>query len=217
MCIFSMMLRLSLIHIFDLRGEFRHLFERVVGEEQLDALGFEQGDVLFGQGVLRLFEDANEVFDGKRLEFDPDRETALQLRDEVARFGNVESAGGNEQDVVGAHEAVAGVDGGAFDNGQDVALDAFAANVGTVAGFAAGDLVDFIEENDTARFDALQGGARDLIHVDQLLLFLLHQVIERLGHAHLALPRLLTEQIGQHVLEVDAHFLDTGEMCIRDR
>ncbi len=46
---------------------------------------------------------------------------------------DVKRAGGDEQDVVRADEAVTGVDGGAFDDGQDVALHALAADVGTVA------------------------------------------------------------------------------------
>ncbi len=57
---------------------------------------------------------------------------------------------------------------------------------------------------------ALQRHARHLVHVDELLLFLLHQVIQRFGHAHFAAARLLAEKVGQHVLQVDAHLFDAG-------
>ena len=105
----------------------------VLGEAQLDALGLEQRHVLLGQRVLRLLQDADEILLAERLQLHADGEAALQLGDQVAGLGDVEGAGGDEQDVVGAHEAVARVDGGAFDDRQDVALHAFAADVGAVA------------------------------------------------------------------------------------
>ena len=142
---------------------------------------------------------------GERLQLHADGKAALQFGNQVARLGDVERAGGDEQDVIGAHEAVARVDGGAFDDRQNVALHAFAADVRAVAGFAAGDLVDLVQKDDAAALHALQRDARHLVHVDQLLLFFLHQVLERLGHAHLALARALAEQAGQHVLEIDVH------------
>src|ERR1035441_7158468 len=91
----------------------------------------------------------------------------------------MEGAGGDEQNVVRAHETVARVDGSALYDGQYVALHAFAADVGTVPGFTAGDLVDLVQKNDAARFHALQRGARDLFHVDELGLLFLHQEIGR--------------------------------------
>src|SRR5438552_9551940 len=45
----------------------------------------------------------------------------------------------DEQDVIRANHAVACVDGGAFDDGQNVALHAFPRDVRAMAGFAAGD------------------------------------------------------------------------------
>ena len=59
----------------DLRGEFRDFFQRVVRQHQLDAFGFQQRDVLLGQRVLRLFENADEIFHGERLQLHADRET----------------------------------------------------------------------------------------------------------------------------------------------
>ena len=93
----------------------------------------------------------------ERLELHADREAALELRNQIRRLGYVERAGGDEQDVVGAHHAVLGVDRGALDDGQDVALDAFAADIGPVAALAPGDLVDLVDEDDAGLLDALDG------------------------------------------------------------
>jgi hypothetical protein len=107
----------------------------------------------------------------------------------------MERAGGDEQNVVGAHHAVARVHRGAFHDGQNVALHAFARNIGPMAALAAGDLVDLVEEDDAARFHALRGGAVHRVHVDQAAFFFLHQVVERVAHLHLALlvppPKML--------------------------
>src|ERR1035441_8658651 len=66
----------------------------------------------------------------------------------VAGLGDMECAGGDEENVVGADHAVARVDGGSFNDGENVALYTFARDVGAVATLAAGNLVDFIEEDD---------------------------------------------------------------------
>ena len=55
---------------------------------------------------------------------------------------------------------------------------------------------------------ALDRRARDAVHVDELLLFFLRQILERLGHLHAPLLRLALEQARQHVLQVDVDFLD---------
>src|SRR5437867_5394545 len=111
--------------------------------------------------------------------------------------------------MIGAHEAVARVDSGALDYGEDVALHALAAHVGAVATLAAGDLVDLIEKDDAAGLHALERDPYHLVHIDELLLLFLHQVIKRLGNTQLALPGTLAEEIGQQVLEVDVHLLDS--------
>ena len=71
-----------------------------------------------------------------------------------------------------------------------------------------GDLVDLVEEDDAGLLDALDRGARDAVHVDQLLFLFLRQVLERLGHLHPPLLRLALKESRQHVLEVDVDFLD---------
>src|SRR5215831_7102181 len=105
----------------------------------------------------------------------------------------MESSGGDEQDVVGAYHAVTRVDRGAFHDGQNVTLDAFAGNVGAVATFASSDLVDFVEEDDAGVLDALDGNALHLIHINETLFFFLDEIFERLRHLHLPLLGALTE------------------------
>ena len=144
----------------------------------------------------------------ERRQLDADRQAPLKFRNQVGRLGDVERARGDEKNMVGADHAVARIDRGALDDRQDVALHAFARDVRTVTGFAAGDLVDLIDEDDAHLFGALDGQPRDLLHVDQLVFFFLDQVIDGFGDRHLAALLLLAEQPREHVLDVDVHFLD---------
>ena len=61
---------------------------------------------------------------------------------------------GDEEDVVCRNHAVLGVDGGPFDDGENVSLYTFAADVGAVAAFAPGDLVDLVEKDHAGVLDA---------------------------------------------------------------
>src|SRR5258707_873497 len=120
----------------------------------------------------------------------------------------MESAGSDKENVVGANHAIAGVDGGAFDDGQNVALHAFAGNIWTVAGFAPRNFIDLIDKDDAHLLGALDRRARHLIHIEQLVLFFLNQVLEGVGHAHLALLFLLPKHTRKHVLDIYVHLLD---------
>src|SRR5438874_3982859 len=108
------------------KGKVGNLVERLARELQVDAFRFEQRRVLLHQRRLRLGEDLDEVFDGERLQLDPDGEAALQLRNQITGFGDVEGAGGDKENVVGADHSVARVDRGSLDDGQNVTLYAFA-------------------------------------------------------------------------------------------
>src|SRR5262245_35366616 len=101
--------------------------------------------------------------------------------------------------MIRAHESVTRVDRGAFDNRQDVALHAFAAHIGTMAAPTPRDLVYLIPEDDAATLYAFDRHARHLIHIDQLLRFLLSQVIHRFAHAHFAFARAPREQPRQDI------------------
>src|SRR5258708_902280 len=180
----------------------------VFGDVELDAFGLQQCDVLLDERILRLGQNANKIFFLQGLQLDADRKSALKFRDQIGRLGHVKRAGRDEKNVIGADHAVARVDGSAFDNGKNVALHAFARDVRAVAGFAPGHLVDFIDEDDAHLLGALHGHARDLVHVQQLVLFFLNQVFESVGDAHFAFFLLLAEHAGEHVLDIDVHLLD---------
>ena len=102
-------------------------------KESFKRFGIEQRDVLLDQRVFRLGKNANEVGLGERAKLHANRKAALQLGNQVGRLRGVERARGNKQNVVGAHHAVARVNGGAFDDRQNVALHAFARDVGAMA------------------------------------------------------------------------------------
>src|ERR1700682_4577308 len=68
---------------------------------------------------------------------------------------------------------------------------------------AARNLVDLVDEDDAGLLDALHRRARDAVHVDELLLFFLGEVLERLGDLHPPLPGLPLKETRQHVLQVD--------------
>src|SRR5271165_35201 len=129
-------------------SEMRDLLQRLGSELQLHALCIQQRDVLLGERGLRFAEYLDEVLHRQRLQLHANGETPLQFGDQVAGLGNVERAGGDEQDVIGAHHSVARVHGRAFHDRQNVALHAFARNVRPMAAFAPGDLVDLVEEDD---------------------------------------------------------------------
>src|SRR6266478_7292676 len=77
-----------------------------------------------------------------------------------------------------------------------------------MAAFATGDLVDFVEEDDAGIFHAVDGSARDLLHVNEALLFFLNQIFKGFVYFHLPLLGALAEDVGKHVLDVDVHLLD---------
>ena len=87
------------------------------------------------------------------LKLDADRQAALQFRQQVGRLRDVKCAGGDEQDVVCFHRPMLGVDGGALDQRQQVALHAFARNVSTALAFAPRDFVYLVKEDDAILFN----------------------------------------------------------------
>ena len=149
----------------------------------------EQGGVLLGQRVLRLAQDATEIVGGQRAELDPDRKAALQFGNQVGGLGQRERARGDEQDVVGSHDAVLGRHRRAFDQRQQVALHAFATDAGAAELAALGNLVDLVDEDDAVLLAVLDRLLLDLLVVDQLAGFFLDQQRSRLGDAQLALLR----------------------------
>ena len=67
----------------DLCGDLGDAADALGGELDTDAFGGEQCGLLSRQRGIGFGEDAHEVLDQQGIEFDADREAALQLRDEV--------------------------------------------------------------------------------------------------------------------------------------
>ena len=87
----------------------------------------------------------------------------------------MERARGDEQDVVGLHRPVFRADRGALDERQEVALHAFAADIGADALGAGANLVDLVEEHDAVVLDRLDRLLHDLIVVEELVELVLDQ------------------------------------------
>ena len=161
---------------------------------------------MLDQGGLGLRKDPAEIVDRERAQLDPDRQPALQLGQEVGGFGDVEGAGRDEQDVVRLHRAVLGGDARALDQGQKVALNALARDVGSgPATFCAGaDLVDLVQEHDAVVLDLPNGLGGNGVPVEQPVGFLRDQrpvgVPDR-EPARLRPPG--AERLAQHVRDVD--------------
>src|SRR3954447_16962676 len=98
----------------------------------------------------------------------------------------MEGAGSDKKNMVGAHHAITSIHGGAFNDRQNVTLHAFTGNIWSVAAFASGNLVDFVEEDNPGLLHALHGSARYLVHIYQPRLFLLHQILKRFANFHFA-------------------------------
>ena len=124
-----------------------------------------QRDILLDQRGLRLGQDAAHVVAGQRFQFDPDRQPALQFRQQIQRFCDVERAGGDEQDMVGLDRAVLGRHRGALDQRQQIALDAFARHVAAAAAVAHANFIDLVEEHDAVVLDRVDRFQHQLVAV----------------------------------------------------
>ena len=124
-----------------------------------------QRDILLDQRCFRLGQDAAHVIARQRLQLDSDRQAALQFRQQVRRLGDMERAGGDEQDVVGLDRAMLGRNGGAFDQRQQVALHALARDVAAMTVLAYAYLVDLVEEHDAVVLDRVDRLQHQLVAV----------------------------------------------------
>ena len=74
----------------------------------------------------------------------------------------------------------------ALDNRQQIALHALPGNIRAVGFIRAGDLVDLVEKNDAGLLDALDGGALNLVTIDQLLRLLREEHLSCIANGQLA-------------------------------
>ena len=129
----------------------------------------------------------------------------MQFGQQVGRLGDVEGTRRDEQDVVGFYGSVLRRHGGAFDQGQQVALDAFAGHVGAAGFRAGGDLVDFVEEDDAVLLDGVERGLGDGFVVEQLVGFFADQHVIALGDGQALFHGASREALAEERAEVDAH------------
>src|SRR6266850_4652768 len=166
-----------------LHRDLRDRLHRLRGEPEGHLFRLQELHVLRDQRVPRLGKNADEIVPRQGVQLDADREASLELRDQIRRLGDVERPGGDEQDVVRAYDAVLGRDRRTLDNRKKVALNPLAADVRAVTPFPSGHLVELVEEDDARVLGAPDGLGHRLVHVHELLGFLLGQEAPRLGHA----------------------------------
>ncbi len=171
------------------------------------AVGGEQIAVLARERGLGFGEDAEEILLREFVEFHANGKAALEFGHEIARATFVEGTGGNEQNVVRFHLSIACLDRGSLDDGEEIALDALARNVGTLRVVRTTDFVDFIEKNDAARFGFLDCFLMDGVLVHQGFGFLLDEVTSSFLDSHLPAALLLGDKPFKHVLKIDIHLL----------
>src|SRR6266851_5248286 len=107
-------------------GEARNGGDGVLGDVELDSFGFQQRDVLLDQRVLRLRQNADEIFFLQRLQLYANGQPPLKLGNQVGRLGHVKRARRDEENVISANHPVARVDGRSLNDWKNVALHAFA-------------------------------------------------------------------------------------------
>ena len=89
-------------------------------------------------------------------------------------------------------------------------MHTFPRDIRATAGFAAGDLIDFIEKDDPGVFHPFDGQFNDLIHIDEPLRFLLHEDLPSLGDLDLTALGPLRQHGAQHIAQVEVHILHSG-------
>ena len=90
----------------------------------------------------------------------------------------MERARRDKQHMVGLHRPIFGGDRGSFDQWQQIALNAFAADR-SAANVADRDLVDLIEKDDAVRLRVRQRRAPKLVLVEPLVRLFLDQFFPR--------------------------------------
>ena len=128
-------------------GVGREFFDCVIGEIQIDTFCFEQRHVLFRQRILWLLQDPDKVLFREVVQLDANRKSTLQLRHQFAGLMLVKRSGRDKQNMVCLNVSVLCLDRCAFNDRQQVPLNALSRNVCSFA-FARDDLVDFVEEDD---------------------------------------------------------------------
>ena len=142
--------------LVDLSRDIGNLPDSILLERDRDALGGEQRLVLLEERRFRLGQDPPKVLDRQRVQFHPNRESALEFRDEVRWPVLLKRSGANIEDVVRPERSVARGHRRTVEEGQQVPLHAFARDVGSGGVVGTRDLVQFVDEDDPVLFGALE-------------------------------------------------------------
>ena len=162
----------QVVHLLGCFGDVGHGF---ILEHDFHAIGPQQRNILQQKGVLGFGQYPVELGAAQRIQLHPYGKTPLQFGYEVRWLHRVKSTRANEKDVVGPHRAILGGHGSAFHNGQQIPLHPFPGNIRALTAVFAGNLIDFIQKNDTVLFDLFDGQLDDTIHVHEVLGLFLRQ------------------------------------------
>ena len=163
----------------------------------------QQRQILLDQACLGLGENPLEILAAERLEFDADGQASLQFRQKVRWLGGMEGARRDKQDMIGLHRAMLGRNRRAFDERQQIALHALAADIGALPFGAGANLVDFIEKDDAVIFDGIDGVLDDLILIEKLVAFFGQKQLMTGLHGGAARLGASAESLAQHVGKID--------------
>lgn len=114
----------------------------------------------------------------------------------------MEGARGDEEDMVGLDRPVFRRDGRAFDQRQQVALHALAADVRPAHVGPGADLVDLVDEDDAVLLHRLERGGLHHLVVQKLVGLLVHQDVVAFGHGHLPALGAPAEGLPEDLAEV---------------
>ena len=125
----------------------------------------------------------------------------------------MESARGDEENVIGFNHSVLRLHIGSLHDRQQIALHALARHVRSASGGTtlARNLIDLVEEDDAHRLHALERVGGNVLLVDQLLQLLNEENAARLRDLHAAFLLAL----GQHVLEHLGKIVDSLRCTLR--
>ena len=105
--------------------------------------------------------------------------------------------------MIGLYAAVFGADGTAFDERKYIALHALTGNVGTVSDLPRSDnFVNFVDKDYSVLLRFFDRFTNNLIHVDELVHFLLYDYAASILHAHFTEFFLLWKHIAQHFVKI---------------
>ena len=117
---------------------------------------------------------------------------------------------GDEQDVIRLDHAVFGVDRGALDQWQKIALHTLTRHIGAPAVRLGGDFVNFIEKHNTVLLNPGNGLGTNLFFIDPLCGLFVLNCFKRFGHFQFAQFLLAARDILKHGLQLACELFHTG-------